>query len=536
MKKPSISLAATLALAATPAAAQSVRFSIDLGSSSIGAVGYDGSLLEAGTILHPEYDPPALGPLNPPGASILPAQLGLTAGTKEVDALSHGRDARPNAGVAPGQVLFSVDRNSHAQGTAPWANVRNERPEASSDAFVNVLGAPVLPAGSGVAGHHAAVLDGNGLAHPVSGHVRGGLGLAETGDRLDGIDHVGGAGGLGQLYFSLDPAAAAAHGALPGDVLVSNLGGGFGVYVSAAVLGLDQAGAGLDDVDALAVWDNGDNVYEPPADPNNPGGQPYQWGNATGDMVLFSVTRGSAIIGALDSHFGLAIQPGDVLTVPEPLSPISGNPAIVLAAERLYLQTDRAALVQMDELDALDVLHQPLFDCNGNGVEDAVDIASGAETDADQNSYPDSCQAAVNYCTAGTTAWGCQAILSTSGYASATASNGFAVTATNTNGNVPGLFFFGTGGTTATPWGATSSFKCVASPVLRTGISTTSGVSGACGSMSRDLNSLWCPTCPRPGANPGVGSTVRLQAWFRDLFGPIPHTALSDAIEFHVLP
>jgi hypothetical protein len=35
----------------------------------------------------------------------------------------------------------------------------------------------------------------------------------------------------------------------------------------------------------------------------------------------------------------------------------------------------------------------PLHDCNGNGIEDMVDIALGTSSDADLDGVPDECQA-----------------------------------------------------------------------------------------------------------------------------------------------
>lgn len=526
-------------LACAPAVAQDqLRFSIDLGSASVGTLGSDGSVLVPASVLSPTLEPLALGPLPPPHTLYLPGALGLVGGgPKEMDAMSHGRDARPNGGVAPGQLLFSVDRNAQAIGPAAWANVNNEFPQAASDAYVNVAGMPAVPADPSVIAHHAAVIDGNGLAHPLSGYKRGGLGIAEIGDAIDGIDQVQGVGGaLNQLFFSLAPVTAAAHGQNPGDVLHSGLGGGFALYLSASSLGLDQAGVGTDDVDALAVWDDNDGFYEPPATVNNPE-TPYIWGPGEGDMVLFSVTSTSAVVGQPDSHFGLPIQPGDVLTIPEPGSPYGGFPAIVVAAERIYLRTDRGGLLVMDDLDALDFVFEPSFDCNGNGLEDGVDIAMGTATDANLNGYPDSCEDATSYCTAGTSVHGCTATLSESGHASATASSGFLVTATNMNGNRAGLLFFSPNGGMAAPYGCTSSFSCVVPPVTRTPSFTSSGATGGCGDASRDLNADWCPTCPKSGKNPGAGTTIYVQAWYRDPLNTcFTKTALSDALEVLVLP
>jgi hypothetical protein len=38
-------------------------------------------------------------------------------------------------------------------------------------------------------------------------------------------------------------------------------------------------------------------------------------------------------------------------------------------------------------------LPTPLHDCNGNGIEDMVDIALGTSSDADLDGVPDECQA-----------------------------------------------------------------------------------------------------------------------------------------------
>ena len=93
--------------------------------------------------------------------------------------------------------------------------------------------------------------------------------------------------------------------------------------------GLDQISVS-DDVDALIIAENGFPGFQPSS-------QLYDWfGPQPRDMLLFSVRRGSAIIGTIDSLQGLAIQPGDILTVPLPTAPDPGQaPAIVIAAVAL---------------------------------------------------------------------------------------------------------------------------------------------------------------------------------------------------------
>ena len=145
---------------------------------------------------------------------------------------------------------------------------------------------------------------------------------------------------------------------------------------------------------------------------------------------------------------------------------------------------------------------------------------------------------AESYCTAGTSANGCQAELDTTGFASASASSGFTLSASAVEGQKDGLFFFGTNGRQANAWGSGTSFQCVAPPVQRAGLLTGTGTSGACdGSFAQDLNALWCPTCPKPSKNPGAGATVQAQLWYRDPLNTSNQTtSLSDAVEFCVEP
>jgi hypothetical protein len=142
------------------------------------------------------------------------------------------------------------------------------------------------------------------------------------------------------------------------------------------------------------------------------------------------------------------------------------------------------------------------------------------------------------YCTAGTSAGGCQAILSTLGGASATSASGFFLAASGAPEATTGLFYFGANGRQAAPWGNGTSFQCVVPPVSRGGLVTSSGLSSGCaGVFVQDLNQLWCPTCPKPAKNPGPGALVQAQLWYRDPFNTSNQTtSLSDAIEFVVSP
>jgi hypothetical protein len=140
-----------------------------------------------------------------------------------------------------------------------------------------------------------------------------------------------------------------------------------------------------------------------------------------------------------------------------------------------------------------------------------------------------------SYCTAGTSAAGCQATLSASGTPSASAASGFQLQATGVEGNKDGLFFYGTNGRQLNPWGSGTSYQCVIPPVRRAGLLAATGTSGACdGSFNQDLNARWSA---KPAHNPGSGAVVQAQLWYRDPNNTSNQTtSLSDAIEFTVGP
>lgn len=140
---------------------------------------------------------------------------------------------------------------------------------------------------------------------------------------------------------------------------------------------------------------------------------------------------------------------------------------------------------------------------------------------------------AVNYCTAGTTANNCNALISAQGTSSATASTGFFLQANNIEGNKDGTFFWGTNGRQAVPWKGGNSFQCVVPPVKRGGTIVGTGTNGLCDGVSvQDLNQRWFN---KPAQNPGAGAVVQAQFWFRDPPSP-GTTSISDAIEWTVCP
>jgi hypothetical protein len=142
------------------------------------------------------------------------------------------------------------------------------------------------------------------------------------------------------------------------------------------------------------------------------------------------------------------------------------------------------------------------------------------------------------YCTAGTSSSGCQASVSATGIASASATSGFTVSVATVEGSKDGQFFYGSTGRQASAWGNGTSYMCVLPPRLRGGLLPSSGTNGSCdGSFSQDLNARWCPSCPKPSHNPGAGSTLQAQFWYRDPQSSSNQTTgLSDAVEVFVCP
>jgi hypothetical protein len=182
--------------------------------------------------------------------------------------------------------------------------------------------------------------------------------VPQQNENLDGLDLEGPSTvNPFPVYFSLDSSfidpttglansgTAAANGFDGGDVLVTTSAGGPPtVYASAGIMGLNLNGTpNSDDLDALVLWENGDGIFQIPT-------APYSWlGVNPTDMLLFSVRRGSNLIGTLDSLLGIPIAEGDIL-LPLALQ----VPGIFVPAQVLGLHA-RTPGITNDELDALDV-------------------------------------------------------------------------------------------------------------------------------------------------------------------------------------
>jgi hypothetical protein len=456
-----------------------------------------------------------------------------------VDALSVGQDE-----LSPGQAgvfKFSVDRDAQGfqVGSPTWPTVFSEGAagagEAASDVFVDLgIGvatpAPPVPPATAPVGNVGA-FDGDGCPGQ-NGFFYQGLGLVELTAPADNVDALEmdlidlcGCG----VFWSLSNASAMAQSPYPGigtlyggDIIwaysspCTGLANTFVRYRTATDLGLDLDGPYSDDLDALALTDN--------LAPLSCGSPPFP-----AVPILFSVTPDSSVVGQNDTRYGLPIEPGDIL---EPPAVAGTRPRIYVPAEILGLRTTRTHGAA-DNLDGLIVTSLVLCDCNGNSQEDAVDIALGVSLDCNRNGVPDECETPASYCTAGTSASGCQALACSAGTASASAASGFVVWATEVVAAKDGLFFYGQNGRQANPWGNGTSYQCVVPPVNRGGLLGGTGTAGTCeGSFHQDLNARWCPTCPKPSHAPAPGVPLQIQLWYRDPLGTSNQTtSLSDAVE-----
>lgn len=438
MKRRQLLLGAVLPAALATQAQAQVTFSIDFGGPTIGVPDSSWAVpITEGDLLQPFNvggAPATLGTLPPPGISrsagfgppipglVLPSHGGCVghppglfgACAIEVNAMSAGNDHNldPAVPYMPGaNLLFSVDNMSTGAPGSVAPEVFSEAlaGDAAADVFGEIGLQPVpMPPGFSPFGN-VGILDGDGLPSGPGWRYPA-LGLVEPtppgpwptlGDELDALDVNAPIFPLGPVYFSLEgpfpepltgaPASgsAPANGVSGADVLL-NPGPGAPpvIWAPATALGLDLIGGpNSDDIDALAIWENGDGVFTPSV-------VPFDWATGVGtDMVLFSVRRGSAVIGIPDSLLGVPISEADILTTPAaPGLP----PGILFAAENFGLAPGRMlGAMWGDDLDALDTQAAPLFDCDGSGLEDALDIAFGFQPDTNLDGVPDACQLVV---------------------------------------------------------------------------------------------------------------------------------------------
>ncbi len=353
-------LALVSVLMSNRALAQS--FSLD----SIGIEVQNGTY-HADDILAPKPGvPPVLSPplLAFPGAGAL---------NLEMDDFSYGRPLAQFSKTAP--AYFSVDLGAGgAAGTA--VAIEFNAPggsEACSDIFF-----------SNYSGGNTLRFDGDGLATAPNPAVTP-LGLYElvsagpppppippalTSD-IDGLDmrsfFMGGPGQppgspTGVIFYSLLTSSLSSGAYGPGfngaTIFVAPGTGGYDLpsgpflpptspggvpqpYANEIALGMLPPLLG-NDIDALVVFDNGDNIYQPGI-----------------DIILFSLRTNSPYLSANDPITGIALSPGDILIDGMSAQILLGSPfprpAILHTAESLGLVTLRSGSPQDDELNALDV-------------------------------------------------------------------------------------------------------------------------------------------------------------------------------------
>ena len=575
---------ATALLAPGASAQGEFTFSVSWRSGSLGVLSSNvGNQMNEGDVLAFGPGAPGFGPLQAPNKSLLGSQLGLvrygvcldhqpeTPCGIEVDALSQGLDtlltdfAFGPGPISPQDVWFSTDDLAMGvAGSGPGPNLLSEGPamDAAADVMVT-YGLGVGPIGPSPApGRHVGVFDGNGLAS-ASGAVYVGIGLLEPGsptqplppwDDLDSLD-IGAITGFppSGYYLSVDggitdPATgivgsntAAAQGVSAADVLfVAGPGATPAPYAPALVLGLDPV---LDDIDALTLRENGVAGFQKSS-------APYDWTTGASDMLLFSVRRGSAIIGTPDSIFGAPIEPGDIL-----IAPFSGQPGtppgIFFSAESLGLATTRAnpILTHGDDLNALDIASAPCFDCNNNGVEDQVDISTGGSSDVNGNGIPDECERIGEFCACPSGSAPCSNANPTAGCSNSetagahlaylsgsimVSSDDLVLSCDGVPKNKFGLFYMG-GGQANTPIG--DGVACVSGRgvgTYRYGVQS-SGAGGVL-SLGPGLVSTSCSSFPPTGCI-AAGDTWNFQAWYRDPAGPCGSGFnFSNGIEVEFVP
>ena len=161
-------------------------------------------------------------------------------------------------------------------------------------------------------------------------------------------------------------------------------------------------------------------------------------------------------------------------------------------------------------------------DCNGNGADDACDIASGASADANLNGSPDECECVgVNFCQALSNSTGLAAHISANG-ACSVAANAFVLSAAHVP-NTTGVFLYGANqvnGGAGVPF--YDGFRCVGTgPIhrLRPAVVANNVVTYAV-----DFTAL-----PATAAIT-AGSTWHFQYWFRDPAAGASGANLSDAL------
>jgi hypothetical protein len=146
--------------------------------------------------------------------------------------------------------------------------------------------------------------------------------------------------------------------------------------------------------------------------------------------------------------------------------------------------------------------------------------------------------APTTYCTVGTTAGACNPTIGFSGTASASASSGFTLSASNLDTNRSGLFFYAITDTNFVPsqWGSGgTSYLCVKAPTQRMTVQNTGGTTGCTGAASQDWNAFMAANSGALGNPRTAGASFDAQFWMRDPPSP-KSTILTNALRFILAP
>lgn len=237
---------------------------------------------------------------------------------------------------------------------------------------------------------------------------------------------------------------------------------------------------------------------------------------------------GPQALGKRIVEFELAAD-GAVLSGPTPFLEYAGTgkaTACGLAAgpDGLYmteLYRDAGSSPTAEGARILRIWRDPQFDCNGNGIDDRCDIASGTSLDLDGDHVPDECQCAgVAFCSATPNSTGSPAAIWASG--SCAVADGDFVLHAGPVPQQPGLFFCGpnqVNGGAGMPF--QNGLRCVGGTVLRFPPLVPAGP------VANQPLDFTAPTGPGQAITPG--STWHFQYWFRDPAAGGHQSDLSDA-------
>lgn len=147
------------------------------------------------------------------------------------------------------------------------------------------------------------------------------------------------------------------------------------------------------------------------------------------------------------------------------------------------------------------------------------------------------CGAPTNYCTAGTSTFGCVGHLSAAGTPSASGATSFTISASGVDGLKQGLIYYGITGALSSPWGVGgTSYSCVHPPWQRSLAANSGGTYGSCnGAYVLDWNAFFASHPGALGAPLQSSATFYAQAWWRDPAAP-KASSLSDALSFVLCP